>query len=53
MVQGEVNSMATLISVLRMVPKAMMMMSKAPKMEQVLQVDTLKMQLVNRYSEKK
>jgi hypothetical protein len=53
MVQGEVNSMDTLISVLKMVPKAMMMMLKALKMEQVLQEDTLKMQLVNRFSEKK
>lgn len=53
MVQGEVNLMDTLISVLKMVPKAMMMMLKALKMEQVLQEDTLKMQLVNRFSEKK
>jgi len=46
--QGEVNLMVTLILVLKMVQKEMMRMVRAQKMEQVPQVDTLKMLLENR-----
>ena len=47
--QEDRNLMDTATLVSKMVPKTMKMMKKAQKMEQVLLVDTLKMQVDNRF----
>ena len=47
--QEDKNLMDTATLVSKMVPKTMKMMKKAQKMEQVLPVDTSKMQVDNRF----